>query len=219
LISIIPAPFLWDIPAYSVHYFIYHYRFFRFMSLSKGKLIAIIAVVAVIVIVLGSALWYVGTYNKMVKENESIDNLWAQVTNEYQRKIDLIPALVTTVSGYQQFEASTLTNITELRTQWMNANGSTDEQVNISNRLDTQLKTILVTYENYPTLQSIYAVSSLMTSLEGTENRITVARMNYNDAVMTYNAHVRSFPASWVADNGGFGKREYYNSPNAPAAP
>ncbi len=188
------------------------------MSMSKGKLIAIIAVIAVVAIVLGTALWWIGTYNGLVKEEEKIDSQWAQVTNVYQLKIDLIPQLVSIVSGYQEFEASTLTNITELRTQWMEAD-TTDEQVNVTSRLDSQLKTILVTYENYPTLQSVALVSGLMYSLEGAETQVAVERMRYNEAVQEYNAHLKSFPASMVADQGGFEEREYYVSASAPAAP
>ena len=126
--------------------------------------------------------------------------------------------MVATVSAYQQFEASTLTNITLLRTQWMNAN-TTEQQVNVTNQLDSQLATIIVTYENYPELQSITAVRDLMYELTGTENRIATERMRYNDNVLDYNSHIKSFPASMIAGWAGFDEREYYQSSNAPPPP
>jgi LemA protein len=205
----------WDIPAYSVHYFIYIYR------LSKGRLIALIAVVVVVVIVLGSVLWYVGTYNGLVQEEEKIDSNWAEVTNQYQRKFDLIPNLVNITNSYLHWEASTLSNITALRTQWTNALATDDVEgmVNASDKLDAQANTIIVTVENYPALNGVVVVDNLMYEISGTENQITVARMRYNDAVQAFNAHLKSFPASIVAGQGGFEARKYYRSSNAPPAP
>jgi LemA protein len=100
----------------------------------------------------------------------------------------------------------------------MNAT-TTEGQVNASNELDQNLRSIILTYEAYPDLHSIDAVSSLMYSLEGTQNRITVERMRYNDDVRAYNAHVKSFPASWVAGWGDFKPRSYYSTPVAPPLP
>jgi len=199
-------------------YIIYQYHIFPVMELSKNKLLAIIVVVIILVSILGFALWWVGTNNKMVRESEQIDSQWAQVANEYQRKIDLIPQLVSIASGYQQFEASTLANITALRTQWMAAT-TVEEQVNLSNVLDSQLATIIVTYEAYPELHSVALVSNLMYEVAGTENRIATERMYYNDYVREYNGHIKSFPATWVAHSGDFEPREYYQSSNAPPAP
>ena len=173
------------------------------------------AIVLIGLIILGKA---VSSYNGLVTLNESIDSQWAQVSNEYQRKIDLIPELVSTVEDYQEFEKGTLENVTRLRTQWMVAK-TTEEQVNISTELDRALIDIIVTYEEYPYLQSIEAVSSLMYTLEGTENRITVERMRYNEDVRDYNSEVRSFPRSIVAGWFGFEKRSYYESGVGPDQP
>ena len=188
------------------------------MASSNKRLFVIIALIAAVIVILATVAWMVLTYNGLVRENEKVDSQWAQVQNEYQRKVDLIPELVQTAQSYQQFEASTLTNITMLRTQWMNAT-TTEEQVNVTNQLDSQLATIIVTYENYPDLQSITVVRDLFYELAGTENRITVERMRYNEYVQDFNAHLKSFPASYVAGWGDFEEREYYESPNAPVAP
>jgi LemA protein len=188
------------------------------MALSKGKVIGLVVAVIVVIAVLAFVAWTIGTYNGLVRENERIDSQWAQVANEYQRKVDLIPQLNATAWSYAQFEKGTLTNITMLRSRWMNAT-STEDQVNASNELDNNIRSIILTYEAYPELHSDTIISSLMYSLEGTQNRIAVERMRYNDDVRVYNAHLKSFPASWVAGWGGFDARSYYSSSAAPPLP
>jgi len=187
------------------------------MELKIGRVLGIIILVAVIALVI-FGIWAILAYNDLVAQEETIDSQWAQVSNEYQRKIDLIPELVETVEDYQEFEKGTLENVTRLRTQWMEAK-TTEEQVNISTELDRALIDIVVTYEEYPDLQSIEAVSSLMYTLEGTENRITVERMRYNEDVRDYNSDVRSFPRSIIAGWFDFEKRSYYESGVGPDQP
>jgi len=171
----------------------------------------------VFVLVLGIG-WTVGTYNDLVNQEESIDGSWAQVENQYQRKVDLIPTLVATVEGYQEFEAGTLANITRLRTQWMEAD-TPEEQIETAGELDTALRSVILTYEAYPNLQSISAVRDLIVELEGTENRITTARMRYNEDVKEFNANIRTFPTVLRANSFGFEKREYFESDSAPNQP
>ena len=165
------------------------------------------ALVAVIVI----AIWLIGTYNSFIAMDQAINNQWAQVETQYQRRIDLIPNVVNTAKGYMQFEQSLLTEITTLRSQWM-ATSNVDDQVNIGNALDSALGRLIVVYENYPQLQSITAVSSLIGELEGTENRIAVERMRFNDAVKSYNTAVLTFPSNIVANAFGFKQRPYFES-------
>jgi LemA protein len=187
------------------------------MKLKVGKLLGIVILIVILAVVI-FAVWTVLTYNSFVRQDETIDSQWAQVSNEYQRKIDLIPELVATVEDYQEFEATTLENVTALRTQWMTAK-STEDQVNASTELDKALLEIYLTFEAYPYLQSIEAVSSLMYTMEGTENRITVERMRYNEDVRDYNSDVRSFPRSMVAGWFDFEKKSYYESDIGPAQP
>jgi len=189
------------------------------MKMKPGVVIGIIAVVAIFLIILSSVIWTISTYNKLVNLEEGVDNDWAQVENQYQRKIDLIPTLVATVEGYKEFEASTLTNITDLRTRWMEASGNEEEQLDISSQLDTALRSIILTYENYPDLHSIIAVSDLMTELEGTENRITTERMRYNDGVREFNTKIKQFPTVIIANSFGFDERSYFESDYAPDNP
>jgi LemA protein len=187
------------------------------MKLKPGGRLGIVVIVVILAVVI-FAVWIMLTYNSFVRQEETVDSQWAQVTNEYQRKVDLIPQLVETVDDYQEFEASTLENVTALRTQWMDAK-TTEEQVNTTNELDAALRSIILTYESYPYLQSIEAVSSLMYTLEGTENRITVERMRYNEDVRDFNSDVRSFPKSMVANWFDFDEREYYRSAAGPDQP
>ena len=172
------------------------------MKLYRRTTIVLVVALIVAIVFLG---WIGLTYNSLVAKQTSVQAQWAQVENQYQRKIDLIPNLVATVSQYQGFESSLLQNITRLRSQWLNA---TDLQVrlNVTNALDVNLFSLRAIYENYPDPQSISAVVPLMDELAGTENRITVERMRFNDQVRSYNTQVRSLPSNVVA--GWFGFRE-----------
>ncbi len=169
----------------------------------------------IFLILIGGGIWYAVTYNSLVTERENVDGSWAQVENQYQRKMDLIPQLVDTAETYMSFEQSTLTNITQLRSQWMEAE-SIEEKENLSNAYDAEASKIIITVENYPNIESIDAVMNLMYSIEGTENRIATERMRYNDAVKEYNAHIKKFPANIVASWSGFEERSYFESDAAP---
>jgi LemA protein len=188
------------------------------MELKIGRVLGIIILIAVIALVI-FGIWAILAYNDLVAQEETIDSQWAQVSNEYQRKVDLIPEIVAAVEGYQEYEQGTLENVTALRTQWMEAKGDIDKQVNISEQLDRALIDIVLTYEEYPILQADELVASLMVTLEGTENRITVERMRYNEDVRDYNSDVRSFPKSIIAGWFDFEKRSYYESGQGPDQP
>jgi len=179
------------------------------MKLTKPLLALIIAVVAVLVVL---ALVIV-TYNGLVDSEQQVESQWAQVENEYQRKIDLIPNLVNITSQYTQFEAATLTNITALRMEWLTALTS-EERLNTSIALDGEINTIVLAYiaaENYPYLSSIELVADLMDELAGTENRITVERMRYNEDVQEYNSKIKRVPGVLFAGMFGFEEKRYYD--------
>ncbi len=179
------------------------------MKLTKPLLALIIAVVAVLVVL---ALVIV-TYNGLVDSEQQVESQWAQVENEYQRKIDLIPNLVNITSQYTQFEAATLTNITALRMEWLTALTS-EERLNTSIALDGEINTIVLAYfaaENYPYLSSIELVADLMDELAGTENRITVERMRYNEDVQEYNSKIKRVPGVLFAGMFGFEEKPYYD--------
>lgn len=158
----------------------------------KMWLYGILGVVAMFVI------WMFSGYNGLVVERESVDNAFRQVETQYQRRFDLIPNLVSTVKGAANFEQSTLTAVTEARTKWQNST-STSDRVTAANEFDSALSRLLVTVEAYPQLQATQAYRDLMVETSGTENRIAVARKDYNDAVASYNVRVRRFPTNILA--------------------
>lgn len=162
-----------------------------------------IIVVAVIVII---AVWAMGKYNYFITANEAIDAQWAQVENQYQRRFDLIPNLIGTVKGLTQQELAVVTAVTEARTRYAGAT-TTDQKAAAAGQVESSLGRLLVIAESYPQIASAQSFRDLMTQLEGTENRISVERMKYNDLVRTYNSNVKTFPSSILA--GLFGKSEH----------
>lgn len=159
-----------------------------------------ITLVVVLVVLAG---WAWTGYNGFVGQEENVKNAWAQVETNYQRRIDLVPNLVNTVKGAANFEQSTLTAVTEARTQWMGATTRQDKLAAAQN-MEGALGRLLVTVEAYPQLKATEAFRDLMTQLEGTENRISTARKDYNDAVKVYNVAIRRFPSNLLAGMFGF---------------
>jgi len=156
-------------------------------------------------------IWLWGSYNNFIVLSQNIDNQWAKVEVQYQRRIDLIPNLVNTAKGYMQFEKSLLEDITSLRSRWMSAT-STEDKVNYGNALDSALGRLLVVYENYPDLKSDKVITPLMDELAGTENRIAVERSRYNDMVRDYNTAIMVFPSNILANAFGFKQRTYFQA-------
>jgi len=176
------------------------------MAIRKANWTVIILVLFVLFIG-----WIWMGYNSFVTLQEGVKNSWAQVETSYQRRIDLIPNLVSTVKGASEFEQSTLTAVTAARTQWMNA-GTRQDKLAATQGMESALSRLLVTVEAYPQLQATQAYRDLMTQLEGTENRISVARKDYNDMVMKFNVAVRKFPASLLAGIFGFGQEKPFEA-------
>jgi len=141
----------------------------------------------------------ISVYNGIVVNHETITAKWAQVENQLQRRNDLIPNLVSTVKGYAAHEKGVFENVTNARSQWANA-GSLDEKIKAAGAMDSALSRLIAVAENYPDLKANQAFLSLMDSLEGTENRIAVERMRYNEAVKDYNIIVRTFPGNIIAN-------------------
>lgn len=168
---------------------------------------------AVVVIV---ALWVVGVYNSLITMRTGIDNTWAQVEVQYQRRADLIPQLVSTVQGAADFEKSTLTAVTEARTQWLNAkndpNATVNTQMQAANNFDSALSRLLVSVEAYPQLTATDTFKTLQDQLEGTENRIAVARKDFNDSVTPFNVKIQKFPSNLVASVFGFEKYPFFEA-------
>ena len=183
---------------------------------SKGSIALVI-----IVLLLGFAgCSGVSSYNSMVQEQEQVRQAWANVESNYQRRSDLIPNLVNTVQGSADFESETLTAVTEARARatsiQIDADDLDDPQKlqqyqQAQGELGKALGRLLAVSENYPDLRTTEQFQTLMAQLEGTENRINVARRDYNEAVSQYNTQIRSFPTNIIAGITGFDTREPFD--------
>lgn len=178
------------------------------VNFSLNKNIALWVVLALIaVIIIGS----VASYNNLVALNENVNGKWGQIENQLQRRADLIPNLVNTVKGYAAHEQRAIQAVADARAKLAGAQGPA-AKAQADGELNAALSRLLVVAENYPNLKADRNFQSLMDELAGTENRIAVARKDYNDAVQVYNTKIRSFPTSIFAGMLGFGPKEYFQA-------
>jgi LemA protein len=183
-------------------------------AIGCGVLVVLGLIVLVIVAIAG------GSYNRLVRLSQGADGAWAQVQNDYQRRADLVPNLVATVSGAANFEKSTLTEITEARASVGKVNintksapedaGKLAQFDQAQSQLSSALSHLLVVVERYPDLKATGNFVSLQAQLEGTENRIAVSRRDFNNAVQAYDTAVKSFPAVLYAGAMGFHDKPYF---------
>ena len=164
--------------------------------------------VVVLVVIVMTFFWVVGIRNSLVSQKEQINNAWAEVENQLQRRFDLIPNLVKTVKGYAAHEKEVFKNIADARAQMAGAK-TLSEKVAASNSMEGALSRLLVVVENYPNLKADAHFTRLMDELAGAENRLSVARMRYNDIVRAYNVKVKWFPSNIIARHFGFTEVPY----------
>ncbi len=157
------------------------------------------------------ALYGFGVYNGLITSREAADSQWAQVETQYQRRYDLIPNLVEAVKGVMKQETAVFTALAEARTRYAGA-ATVNDKAAATTQVDSALGRLLAIVENYPQLKSSENVQTLMSQIEGTENRISVERKRYNDQVQSYNLKVKTFPSSIIAGLTGFTERTYYQS-------
>lgn len=173
------------------------------------KLFVVLGVVVLAVIILVSAVS--GTYNSFVNLDTELESKQAAVSTQLQRRSDLIPNLVNTVKGYAAHEEEVYTAIADARSKLAGAD-TVEEMSEADTALSSALSRLLVVVENYPELKSNENFIALQDQLEGTENRIAVARNDYNDAAKEYNAKIRSFPSNILAGMFGFEKADYFEA-------
>ena len=174
----------------------------------------------ILIAVIALVLWALGKYNSLVREDETVNNAWANVESQYQRRADLIPNLVETVKGYAEHESETLQNVIEARAKatsvTVDPNNLTQESLNqfqqAQGELSSALGKLLVSVERYPDLKANQNFLELQSQLEGTENRVNNARNEFNEAARNYNTMVRKFPANIVASIFGFGNKAYFSA-------
>lgn len=182
--------------------------------LKKHKTIVILVVVGLV------AFWGVSGYNGLVSMDEGVQTKWADVETQYQRRADLIPNLVNTVKGYAAHESETLQAVVEARAKATSVNidptNMTAEQManfqQAQDGVSSALGRLLVTVEKYPDLKANENFKELQAQLEGTENRISVARRDFNEASRKYNTTLRSFPKNIIAGIFGFEKKAYFEA-------
>lgn len=189
------------------------------------KTTTIIIIVALLAAV---AFWLVGKYNAMVTADENVKTAWSQVENQYQRRSDLIPNLVATIKGYAAHESQVLESVVEARAKAtqvvVDPINATPEQLAAfqaaQGELSQALGRLLAVTENYPDLKANQNFLELQAQLEGTENRIAVARNAFNEAAKAYNVLIRRFPGNIVASMFGFTQKAYFEAePGADKAP
>jgi len=186
------------------------------MKLSKGWIILIVVVLGILLLF----SWGQSSYNNLVTRDQVVQQQWAQVENVYQRRSDLIPNLVNTVKGVANFEQKTLTAVIEARAK------ATSVQINPKNldeaslqkfqasqdNLSSSLARLMVVVEQYPQLKATQNFMELQAQLEGTENRITVERMKFNEVVQDYNIQVKKFPSNIFAGMFGFSEKAFFKA-------
>ncbi|WP_413363491.1 LemA family protein [Lysinibacillus sp. 3P01SB] len=182
--------------------------------MANGKKSSAMMIIIAIVVIIGIALvLIVPKYNSLVNGEEQVEASWAQVENQLQRRFDLIPNLVQTVKGYAAHEEEVFTQIADARTQYGGA-ATVEEAAEANDDLTSALSRLLVVVENYPQLKADVQFTQLMDELSGTENRLAVARQDYNEVVRTFNSDVRSFPGNLIAGMFGFDSKEYFEAAN-----
>ncbi len=163
------------------------------------------------IIVAAVVIFFWTAYNKLVTANEQVDNQWAQVETQYQRRFDLIPNLVESVKGMMAQEQKIFGDLAEARTKYSGAQ-TVNEKAEAATQVESALSRLLVIVENYPELKSSENVQTLMSQLEGTENRISVERKRFNDTVQGYNLMIKRIPTRWVAGMFGFSAKNYFEA-------
>jgi LemA protein len=178
----------------------------------KSKGLIIIGVILAVAVFIG--LYVIGTKNSFISMKEDINQQQANVEVALQRRADLIPNLVATVKGYATHEEKVFTEIAEARSKLAGSinSGNINEISAANDELSSALSRLLVVKEAYPELKANENFTALMDELAGTENRIAIARRDYNDIVRKYNAKIQRFPASIIANSNGFEKVDYFTS-------
>ena len=188
------------------------------MSRALGITLAVVGVLVLVVLMIAGS--FIGAKNQMVSKDQTVKAAWSEVDVQLERRADLIPNLVSTVKGFTKEESSVFDDIAQARQGLINAQ-TPEAKIAANNQLDGSLAKVLVLTENYPTLRSSDQFMRLQDELSGTENRISVARKRYNDAIQDYNTFILQFPNSIWAGIAGFHQNNAYftASPASQAVP
>ena len=180
--------------------------------MTQGQKTTLIVIGIVLLVILIPFGYLKGTYNSLVRMDEGIKGAWAQVENQLQRRYDLIPNYVETVKGYAKHEKEVFLKVTQARSKVAGA-GAISEKIAANKELSSALARLLLVVERYPDLKANANFIRLQDELAGTENRISVERRRFNEAVKVYNTKIRSFPTNFIAGMFGFEKATFFEVP------
>jgi LemA protein len=176
--------------------------------LNLNKWMPWLIALAVVVLFVG---WAFGSYNSLIGQDQQVKTAWAQVENQLQRRYDLIPNLVETVKGYAKHEADVMAKIADARSRYAGA-ATPSQKIQASGEMESALARLMVVVERYPDLKADRQFTQLQDELAGTENRIAVERMRYNESVQSYNSIILRVPTVFVARMMGFSEKPYFNA-------
>ena len=177
----------------------------------KTWIILVAILIVILLIALGIFRWYIGGYNKAVNLEEGAEKAWSDIDSALQRRLDLVPNLVSTVKGYAEHEKELFENIAKSRENYFQA-GNRAGKIEASNQLTGFLSRLLMLQERYPDLKANQNFLDLQVALEGTENRINVARTRYNDAAKLLNSYTRQFFGSFFCRKAGVEPVDYFEA-------
>ena len=186
--------------------------------MGKTMKMVLISVAIVLILVIGFYLYIIGTYNTLVSLNEEVKAAWSQVENQLQRRMDLIPNYVETVKGYAKHEREVFIEVTEARAK-VTGSVTPSQQIEANTELSAALSRLLLVVERYPDLKANQNFIRLQDELAGTENRIAVERMRYDEAVLKYDKRIKKFPTMIFASMFGFTEAPYFEAPEEAAEP
>ncbi len=170
-------------------------------------------IVVILLLIIAIGMFYYSSYNKLIRLHEEVQAAWSNVDVQLKRRADLIPNLVNVVKGYAKHETDLFKYIADARSKLINAKTPSDE-IKASNQLESAISRLLVIVERYPELKASEEFTRLMDNLEGTENRIAVARKRYNDIVRVYNTTIKSIPYNIIASKMGLKPMPYFRIEN-----
>ncbi len=182
--------------------------------MNNGMKAVLIFLAVILVVAIGTVLYGIGQYNRVIAMDEQVKSQWAQVENQLKWRYDLIPNLVETVKGYAKHEKELFENIANARTKYFQA-GTVKDKIQASQQLEGVLSRLLMLQESFPQLKANESFLKLQDSLEGTENRIAVERKRYNDDVRTLNTYRRTVFGRFFASLAGVNEAQYYEIPQA----
>ena len=193
----------------------------KVVNVNNSKRTGLLVLVGLAVVLLMIIFWFVGSYNGLIRLDTEVDESWANVETQYQRRADLIPNLVNTVQGAANFEKDTQSAIAALRTGAASAKAAWDsaqgvgEKIAAAKQIDNVIggfKGLNINVERYPELKATENFLNLQAQLEGTENRVAVARTRFNEKVKAYNVKIRRIPTVFIANMFGFEKEDFFES-------